>query len=186
MNLSHLSRYSLFRDQYQSGFSLLEAIVAMVLISVAGLALFSWINTSFIGLNRIQESNARAAAETNALQYLQTINPMERPNGTTTLGKLKLEWKARLMGEPSPNILDSGSSGPFTVALYEVEATIEELPDVPVGRFTVRLMGYERLPFDSDPFADTPTKKNNAPNKPKNEPLPIKQVKKLGFNASMR
>ncbi len=174
MNLSHLGRRSRFCGQYQSGFSLLEAIVAMVLISVAGLALFSWINTSFIGLNRIQESNARAAAETNALQYLQTINPMERPNGTTTLGKLKLEWKARPMGEPSPNILDSGSPGPFTVALYEIEVNIEELPDVPLGRFTVRLMGYERLPFDSDPFNDAPAKKNNAPNKPKNEQTPKK------------
>ena len=169
MNLSHLYRYFPFRDHYESGFSLLEAIVAMVLISVAGLALFSWINTSFIGLNRIQESNARAAAETNALQYLQTINPMERPNGITTLGKLKLEWKTRLMGDPLPNKLDSDSSGPFTVALYEVEATIEELPEVPRGRFTVRLMGYERLPFDSDPFADTPTKKNNASNKPRKQ-----------------
>lgn len=172
MDLTHLSSPSRCRDPYQSGFSLLEAIVAMVLISVAGLALFSWINTSFIGLNRIQESNARAAAETNALQYLQTINPMERPNGTTTLGKLKLEWKARPMGEPSPNILDSGSPGPFTVALYEVEANIEELPDVPLGRFTVRLMGYERLPFDSDPFGDTSPKKTIPPTSRKTGRLP--------------
>ena len=141
------------------GFSLLEAIVAMVLISIAGLALFSWINTSFIGLNRIQESNARAAAQMNALQYLQTINPMSRPTGVTTLGKLKLAWQAHQVSEPSPNILDSGGPGAFTVALYEVEATIAELPDVPESRFTVRLMGYDRLPFNIDPFDNAPAKK---------------------------
>lgn len=146
-----------------AGFSLLEAIVAMVLISVAGLALFSWINTSFISLNRIQESNARAAAETNALQFLQTINPMQRPSGITTLGRLKLEWRSKAITEPQANLTDTGANGPFTVALYEVEATIEELPEVAQHRFAVRLMGYERLPFDADPFGEstkpTPAKK---------------------------
>ena len=136
----------------ESGFSLLEAIVAMVLISVAGLALFSWINTSFIGLNRIQESNARTAAQLNALQFLQTINPMSRPSGSTTLGKLKLEWRSRMITQPQTNIIESGSPGPFTVALYEIEATLEEPPEVSPYRFTVRLLGYERLPFDADPF----------------------------------
>ena len=156
------------------GFSLLEAIVAMVLISIAGLALFSWINTSFIGLNRIQESNARAAAQMNALQYLQTINPMARPTGAITLGKLKLTWQARQVSEPAPNILDSGGPGPFTVALYEVEATITELPDVPESRFTVRLVGYDRLPFNIDPFDDGPAKKTAPVSKINPQSLSLK------------
>ena len=144
------------RGIVQSGFSLLEAIVAMVLISVAGLALFSWINTSFIGLNRIQESNARAAAQLNALQFLQTINPMTQPSGSTTLGKLKLDWRSRAITQPQNNVNDAGSPGPFTVSLYEVEATIEEPPEVAPYQFSVRLMGYERVPFDADPFGDKP------------------------------
>lgn len=144
------------RRTAESGFSLLEAIVAMVLVSVAGLALFSWTNSSFMNLNRIQESNARAAAQLNALQFLQTVNPMVRPVGSTTLGKLKLDWRARVITQPQTNLLESGSPGPFTVALYEIEATMEEPPEVPPSRFTVRLMGYERLPFDADPFGDKP------------------------------
>ena len=156
------------------GFSLLEAIVAMVLISIAGLALFSWINTSFIGLNRIQESNARAAAQMNALQYLQTINPMARPTGATTLGKLKLTWQARQVSEPAPNILDSGGPGPFTVALYEIEATITELPNVPESRFTVRLVGYDRLPFNIDPFDVGPAKKTAPVSKTSPQTLSLK------------
>ncbi len=159
--LSNHSRHHVFlgykpgaRRAAESGFSLLEAIVAMVLISVAGLALFSWINTSFIGLNRIQESNARAAAQLNALQFLQTINPMTQPSGSTTLGKLKLDWRSRAITQPQTNIIESGSPGPFTVALYEIEATIEEPPEVAAYRFNVRLTGYERLPFDADPFGD--------------------------------
>lgn len=157
------------KSRRQSGFSLLEAIVAMVLISIAGMALFSWINTSFIGLNRIQESNARAAAETNALQYLQTINPMSQPNGATVLGRLKLEWRSRAVTEPQANLNDAGAPGPFMVALYEVEVTIEDLPDVSPHRFTVRLMGFDRLPFDADPFADTPAQKKTTSNKPKTD-----------------
>ena len=153
-----MMRYSRIVDRpAQMGFSLLEAIVAMVLISVAGLALFSWINTSFISLNRTQEANARAAAETNALQFLQTVNPMAKPVGSIMLGKLKLDWRAKLLTEPRLNLTDSEAPGPFTVALYAVEATFEELPEVPSTPFSVRLIGYDRVPFDADPFGDKPT-----------------------------
>ncbi|MFN7475909.1 MAG: prepilin-type N-terminal cleavage/methylation domain-containing protein [Burkholderiales bacterium] len=36
------------------GFTLLEAIVALVLLTTAGLALFSWINNGFDSLQRIE------------------------------------------------------------------------------------------------------------------------------------
>ena len=41
----------------QRGFSLLEAVVSIVLISTTGLALFSWINSNLISLGRVQETN---------------------------------------------------------------------------------------------------------------------------------
>ncbi|MCA3034435.1 MAG: type II secretion system protein, partial [Rhodocyclaceae bacterium] len=64
---------SIYSNQLQTsdvrGFTLLEAIVALVLLSTAGLVLFSWINASFDGLARIEQSNARAAAELNAMEF---------------------------------------------------------------------------------------------------------------------
>jgi general secretion pathway protein I len=145
-----------------AGFSLLEAIVAMVLIATAGLALFSWINTSFISLNRIQAANAQAAAEMNALQFMQTVNPMLTPSGNTTLGRLKIEWQARPASEVRRNVTDSELPGPFQVALYDTDVTVEELPDVPRYHLSVKLLGYERDAFVANPFADSAPGKKPA------------------------
>ncbi len=153
---------SRLKRQYLRGFSLLEAIVALVLLTTAGLALFSWINASFTALNRIEENNRRAAAELNAIEYLKTINPMARPGGEVMLGQVAMRWRARALAEPKPNKTDGDTNGPFLVALYEVEVTLVQTPEIPQYSFSVQQMGYERLTTNDDPFGDSP-----APNKPK-------------------
>jgi general secretion pathway protein I len=132
------------------GFSLLEALVALVLLTTAGFALFSWINSSFDALNRIETSNARAAAEINALEYLKTVNPMQRPEGEMLLGDVAMHWRARALEPPRANMTDAQTPGIFMVALYEVEVTLESLPALPRYSFTVRQMGYFRTMIDDD------------------------------------
>ncbi len=136
-----------------AGFTLLEAIVAMALIATAAMALFAWIYTSFVNLARIQSANARALAETNALQFVQTVNPMKTPSGQTTLGGLKVEWRARPVSERRGNLGESGDPGVFTVALYEIEVAVEQLPDVPRDTFLIRQLGFERQAYQLDPFS---------------------------------
>ena len=139
----------------QAGFSLLEAVVAMVLIATAGLALFAWINSSFVNLSRIQAANARALAEGNALQFIQTVNPMKTPDGNTTLGNLRIEWRSRALTEPRTNLGESEGPGPFTLALYEIEVSVEQLPEVPRDTFLIRQVGFTRVPYQADPFGDS-------------------------------
>ncbi|MBL8511645.1 MAG: prepilin-type N-terminal cleavage/methylation domain-containing protein [Betaproteobacteria bacterium] len=148
-----------------AGFSLLEAIVSLVLVATAGMALFSWINVSFISLSGVQAANARAAAETNALHYLRTINPMARPSGSVRLGALSLEWQAKPLTAPQSNVGGGEGPGPFRVALYQTEVTLEEQPLVPRYRFTLYQMGYERDPFIADPFGEVPINKPKTPPK---------------------
>lgn len=130
---------------YPRGFTLLEAIVALVLLTTAGLALFSWMNASFDGLNRIEQSNARAAAELNALEFMKTVNPMERPDGQIKLGQVDLKWRARQLSPPVQNRTDARDPGPFSVAMYEVELTLEDRPKIEPYRIVLRQMGYRRL-----------------------------------------
>ncbi len=146
------------------GFSLLEAIVAMVLIATAGLALFAWINGSFLSLERIQSANARALAETNALQFMQTINPMKTPIGKTSLGNLAVEWNSRPLTPPRSNLGSGEGPGPFTMALYEIDVSIEQLPDLPRDTFVIRQIGFERAPYQADPFAEPVPAKPPAAN----------------------
>ena len=129
-----------------AGFSLLEAIVALTLLAVAGLALFTWINASFDGIYRADAAQARAQAQSNALAYIQTINPMARPSGETKLGSLTVSWLAK---EIAPKVKPSADSpdgtGNFMVALYDVEFTMTDLPRVPPFTAKVSQLGFERF-----------------------------------------
>ncbi|MCA3019559.1 MAG: type II secretion system protein [Rhodocyclaceae bacterium] len=143
---------SIYSNQLQTsdvrGFTLLEAIVALVLLSTAGLVLFSWINASFDGLARIEQSNARAAAELNAMEFMKTVNPMQQPEGQTQLGEVQLKWRAKPITELVPNRTDNRDPGPFTVALYETEVSLDGRPNMQPYTITLRQMGYLRSMAD--------------------------------------
>src|SRR5450830_964415 len=79
----------------QAGFTLLEAIVALVLISSAGLALFSWINGNIMALTRIHDVNARSEATANILEYMDRVNPMLTPEGEAPLGTYSIKWRSQ-------------------------------------------------------------------------------------------
>ncbi len=99
----------------QRGFSLLEAVVAMVLISGAGYALFGWINSNLMALNRIHETNARSAATQNILEYMDSINPMLKPEGNAALGDHKIRWRAKPI-----TLVQDGSAYPMGTSLYQL------------------------------------------------------------------
>jgi general secretion pathway protein I len=99
----------------QRGFTLIEAIVALVLIATTGMALFSWLNSNLITLNRVQDSNTENAATLNALEYMHTINPMLTPEGQADLGAYQLSWKAEPTTEPR-----DGAGYPYGIGLYQL------------------------------------------------------------------
>jgi general secretion pathway protein I len=130
---------------HQRGFSLLEAVVAMVLISGAGYALFGWINSSIMALSRIQESNARSAATQNILEYIDSINPMLKPEGDALLGSYKIRWKA----EPI-SLVQDGSAYPrgsslYQLALYDTLIKVETDDQKLWFDFRLRQVGYKKV-----------------------------------------
>ena len=145
------------------GFTLLEAIVALVILTTAGLALFSWINASFDSLNRIEVNNTQAAAEINALEYLKTVNPMLRPDGETKLGEITMRWRARAVSDVRPNLTDAQTPGQFVVALYDTEVELELVPGQPLYRFKVRQMGYQRSGSDEELLGEGPNQNLRSP-----------------------
>lgn len=133
------------RGSKQLGFTLIEAIVALVLIGTTGMALFSWINTNIITLNRVQESNAENAATTNAMEFMHNVNPMIAPKGQANLGSCRLSWKTDAATE-----FRDGTGYPFGVSLYQLglyqtRVTIQK----PDGQFwltfTLQQVGYKKV-----------------------------------------
>ena len=127
------------------GFTLIEAMVAMVIIGGAGMALFSWVNNSVISLGRVEDANARNAAMLNAIEFMQSVNPMLRPEGKIQLGDHELSWKATVQGD-----LVDGSAYPqgqslFQLALYDTRVTAQRADGSAWFDFKLKLVGYKRV-----------------------------------------
>ena len=149
----------------ESGFTLLEAIVALTLLATAGMMLFTWISAGFDSIERIEQANAAAAAELNALEYLKGLNIGAQPAGQTRLGEITMRWQARPVAGPTPNRVNTteiGQQGPFTLTLYDTEVILEG-PALSRRVFTVRQMGWTRATTNDDPFGAGPANPSSAP-----------------------
>lgn len=117
----------------------------MVLISGAGYALFGWINSNIMALNRIHETNTRSAATQNILEYMESINPMLKQEGSTVLGDYRIRWKAKPI-----TLIQDGSAYPegtslYQLALYDTMVEVETGDEKPWFDFHLRQVGYKKV-----------------------------------------
>jgi general secretion pathway protein I len=132
----------------QRGFTLLEAVVAMVLISGLGSALFAWINSELSALSRLQQANARAEVTANAVEFMHTINPMLTPEGKVALAPYSLAWTA----EAITAVQDAANNGLYQLALYDDHVTVQHADGTPWFDFTLRQVGYKKVREIKPPY----------------------------------
>ena len=127
-----------------AGFTLLEAIVALVIFSMGAFALYGWLSTNIITLERIRDRQEVEAAMHSALDMVRRTNPMEIPAGQRRAGNLMVSWTSAPLEDPKPNVDQSGSPGIFSVGLYEANVRVlrdgEELQV-----FKVRQVGWKQV-----------------------------------------
>lgn len=127
----------------QAGFTLLEAIIALVIFSMGALALYSWLGVNLQALQRIGEHRETVAAMHSALELTRGINPMETPEGKREIGDLVMEWDAKPIQGPRSGRTQIGRPTLFDVGLYQVQVRIlrdgQEL-----DHFNVRQLGYRQ------------------------------------------
>lgn len=109
------------RSASQRGFSLLEALVAMVILASSGWALLDWVNASVASLRRVEDANARSEASRNIIEYMQGVNPSQRPQGQVDLGQARVQWEAALIAGPADNIDYPRGQGLYQIALYRTK-----------------------------------------------------------------
>jgi len=126
----------------QSGFTLLEAIVALVLIATTGMALLSWVNTNLISLGQVQQVQKRHEAMRSALAFMKMVNPLEMPLGEEVVGIYKFSWKAKAVVLPKDGVTYSGNLSNFQVGLYNTIVEIS-VQDSLLTRFTLRQIGFK-------------------------------------------
>src|SRR5690606_4736122 len=107
-----------------AGFTLLEAIVALVVFSMGAMALYGWLSTNVITLNRIGERQQVEEAMLSALDMIRGTNAMEMPNGQRQAGDLRVVWNSVPVVPARPNAHRDGMPGIFQVGLYDAEVRV--------------------------------------------------------------
>ena len=125
------------------GFTLLEAIVALVIFSMGSMALYSWLGVNVKTLLRIQELQEKVALSTSALEAVRSINPMKSPRGQREIGEIVVEWSATAVEPPKQGHTQVGVPTIFRMGLFLVNVRV--LRDgTEVDAFQVRQLGYEQ------------------------------------------
>lgn len=135
------------------GFSLLEAVVALVILASAGWALFSWVNASITSLRRVEDANARSAAISNAVEYMQTVNPMLQPQGQVDLGSYRIAWRAAPVTSPLPGTDFQRGRSNYDLALYDtIVRAYRDDGERPWLEFRLRQVGFKQVRQSVNPF----------------------------------
>lgn len=127
------------------GFTLLEAIVALVLIGGAGMALFSWINSSIVSLRRVEDANARNEAATNIIEYMQAVNPMLAPEGKADFGAYQIRWKSDPLTDQFDGVENPQGLSLFQLGLYQTSVYATKSDDPSWFNLKLELVGYKKV-----------------------------------------
>ena len=144
MNALHRQRLLRhYRFRGQGGFSLLEAIVAMVVLAAGLLSLYAWLSSNTIALVRVQANVQGLEDARSALALVETVNPMDTPRGDIDLDGLRVSWNATQIGSRRSGTAGgaTGAATVFDLALYNVDVQVLR-NDRLVRTFTVRRAGW--------------------------------------------
>jgi len=126
----------------QAGFTLLEAIVALVIFASVGSALYAWITVSLNGITRVEASRQRDEAIQAGLAMIEHVNPMAQPQGELDAGHYTVSWNSEPIESPRDGLTPTGRVSLYRVGLWRVQVTVEGIKE-PV-RFTTRKAGWQQ------------------------------------------
>lgn len=127
-----------------TGFSLLEAIVALAILASAGLALFASLNGAVAMTDRASRSLQADTAVANALAWVETVNPMLAPTGEQAMGDYTLRWRAEPIEPPRDGATDFLQPGLYQLGLYRMRLELSR--DGRVEReLELRRVGYRQV-----------------------------------------
>lgn len=133
----------------QQGFSLLEAIVALVILASTCMAMFAWIGGSLTQLQRAELYADASPAIASASNYLKTTDLAKQPKGTFSSGGILVDWAATAIETDSTRSPSYGNSN-FLVSLYNVTLTARN-GSRSLPALQTRIINYRLKPDLPDP-----------------------------------
>lgn len=125
-----------------AGFTLIETLVALVILSSVLLAFYGLLSAALTSADRMNAAAIAYDRRANALELATAVNPMASPLGTFSLGTYRISWTSRLLGDLRRSGTYPAGSGSFTVGLYRV--TLRFPDDPSTAPISVTRLGYRR------------------------------------------
>ena len=142
------------RGKYGQGFSLLEMIAALTILTIGSVVLFSWLGQTMGQLTRFQTQEKESLARLQAVDFLATRNPALMPSGKQVFETFSLEWKSEPVAELRDSFSPVGGLGLYQMNLYSVQVNAFDTNGLPWFQFPLKLVGYTqvRQPSKATPF----------------------------------
>jgi len=140
------------------GFSLIEVIAALVILSTGAAAAFSWLAQSVSTLGRLRAQERVQLVRMEVLDYLRALNPSARPEGAVQMADFSFSWHSRPLRDAVAAMNELRNPGAYEVSLHEVTARVSLSPGASQSDFDIVLpvVGFRQI---STPGIDAP----NAP-----------------------
>ena len=130
----------------RAGFSLIEALVALIVAAMALTAIFELQQQLVRGQLRYERALGLAQLERDALALTRDINPTAAPNGDAPLtGGRTIRWTSTPLSAPQPNLDFPKGPGRYEVRLYRVRVDILDPRRRLLGQLAFERMGWRRL-----------------------------------------
>jgi len=153
---------------HRKGFSLIEALVALIIASMALAGVLELQRQLADGQVRYQRVLTLARLERDAMALTADLNPADQPDGVRALaGGDSLRWRAEPLGPPALNTGSRQSGRAFELRLYRLTITLADPRAQPLGQFAFDRVGWRRLvapaPYVPPPPAQRPAQRPSAP-----------------------
>lgn len=125
------------------GFTLMEVVVALMILATSGLMLFAWVNQNLETASRLRDAQARAQLQIEGVSWLGLVNPSNEPQGERHEGELHLSWTSTLVEPPRNEFSFGGGLVPrWELGLYRVRATLKRGDSGPSVQWEQLLSGW--------------------------------------------
>ncbi len=127
----------------QQGFTLLEAVVALTILASSSVALYSWLGTAMISLQKSTEAYEVTEVLRDFEGHLyDTVLTGETAGRVYSVNGYDIRWRATLIEPKQQGRAQSGALGRYIVGLYRIEGDVWKSDQI-ISSFQTRQVGYE-------------------------------------------